>query len=35
MAVLSQDKLPNKLVDYEPDAAVLEKALEGVPIVRW
>jgi tryptophan synthase beta chain len=29
-----EDKLANKLVDFEPDAAVLSKALERVPLVR-
>jgi tryptophan synthase beta chain len=29
-----EDKLANKLVDYEPDAAYLNKALETVPNVR-
>ena len=29
-----EDKLANKLVDYEPDAAYLNKALETVPNIR-
>ena len=29
-----EDKLANRLVDYEPDAAYLNQALETVPVVR-
>ncbi|MDA4126153.1 MAG: TrpB-like pyridoxal phosphate-dependent enzyme [Thaumarchaeota archaeon] len=29
-----EDKLSNRLVDYEPDAGVLARALEKVPVVR-
>jgi tryptophan synthase beta chain len=29
-----EDKLANKLVDYEPDSAALSKALEAVPVIR-
>ena len=29
-----EDKLANRLVDYEPDSAVLSQALERVPLVR-
>ncbi len=29
-----EDKLSNRLVDYEPDAAFLNQALETVPVVR-
>ena len=29
-----EDKLANRLVDFEPDASALRKALEAVPVVR-
>jgi tryptophan synthase beta chain len=29
-----EDKLANKLVDFEPDVATINKALEAVPVVR-